>query len=193
MKIIDVSHHNGRIKWLTVSKNVDQAFIKATEGSTYADPMFIKNAIAAHTAGIKIGYYHFATLNTHDVINDAKREANWFLYNISLAPINNLPLVLDIETNKIGASKKEVLTFIHHFILRLINADYIDFMIYSYTSFLNDNLPKDHDLGKYKLWLADYNEPHFVPVGWDRITLLQYTDKGKVNGITGNVDLNRYL
>lgn len=191
--VIDISHHNGKIKWLTASKEVDSVFIKATEGANYVDPMFIKNAIAAHTAGIKTGYYHFATLcNTH-VETDAKIEANWFIENIKKVPIASLPLALDFEDSEITLNKADSLTFITTFFGELFAHGYYDYMLYSGTSFLNAHLPHNHNLGHISLWIADYNEPYFVPVGWDKITLLQYTDKGKVNGIGTNVDLNRYV
>lgn len=193
MKIVDVSHHNGRIKWQLASKEVEAVFIKATEGINYVDPMFIKNAIAAQAAGIKAGYYHFATLRTTHVETDAKNEANWFLYNIKKAPFPALPLVLDFEDTQIILNKDDSFKFISTFFAQLVVNGYHDYMLYGGTHFLNEHLPEDHNLGCVPLWLADYTEPYFVPNGWDKITLLQYTDKGKVNGITGDVDLNRYI
>lgn len=193
MKTIDISHHNGRIKWQAVSKDVSAVFIKATEGRTYVDPMFIKNAIAATQNGIKVGYYHFATLRTHNAALDAKIEANWFIENIKKAPTPLLPLVLDFEDTEIVLNKTDSLTYINTFFASLVVNGYRDYMLYSGTHFLNDHLPDNHNLGCVPIWIADYNEPHFTPNGWDKITLHQYTDKGKVNGITGNVDLNRYI
>lgn len=191
--IIDISHHNGKINWQSISKEVDCLFIKATEGTSYVDSMFLKNAIAAHDAGIKTGYYHFATLRSQQVYNDAKTEAYWFLGNIKKAPIPSMPLVLDFEDEKINLSKADSLLFITTFFGELLSHGYNDVMLYGGTSFLNAHLPANHNLGHIPLWIADYNEPSFVPVGWDKITLLQHTDKGKVNGIVGYVDLNRYI
>ncbi len=190
---IDISHHNGKIKWQEVANEVDQCFIKATEGSTYVDPMLIKNAIAANTAGIKTGYYHFATPRSHEVETDAKNEANWFIENIKKAPNPGLPLVIDFEDTEITLNKNEALLFINTFFRQLILNGYHDFMLYGGTSYLNDHLPANHNLGHIPLWLADYNEPYFVPVGWDKVTLHQHTDKGSITGIKGNVDLNRYV
>ena len=36
---IDVSHHNGKIKWKQVS-DVEFVYVKATEGAKYADPLY---------------------------------------------------------------------------------------------------------------------------------------------------------
>lgn len=191
--VIDVSHHNGRIKWLTVAKTVDQVFIKVSEGRDYVDPMFIKNAIAANTAGIKIGYYHFATLRSTNVETDAKIEANWFIENIKKVQTPLLPLVLDFEDTEIILNKADSLLFIHTFFAELTVNGYHDHMLYGGPFFLDDHLPHDHDLGCIPLWLSDYRATYGMPKGWDKITLLQYTDKGKVNGIGTNVDINRYL
>lgn len=191
--VIDISHHNGKINWFTVVKTVDSVFIKATEGNSYVDPMFIKNAIAATTAGIKVGYYHFATPRSTTPEIDAKKEANWFVENIKKVPIAHLPLALDFEDSEIVLTRTDALIFINTFFNCLISYGYHDFMLYGGTSFLNQHLPANHNLGHIPLWIADYNEPNFVPTGWDKITLLQHTDKGKVDGIVGYVDLNRYI
>ncbi len=191
--VIDVSHHNGKINWSKVAKTVDSVFIKATEGSNYVDPMLIKNAVGGDTNGIKVGYYHFATLNSQDVVIDAINEAEWFMSNIKKAVAPSLPLVLDIETNKLKISRPKVLAYIQAFFRQLKLSGYEDYMLYSYTSFLNENLPSQHPLGAIRLWLADYNGSYVIPKGWKEIYLHQYTDKGKVDGIKGNVDINRYV
>ncbi len=190
---IDISHHNGKVNWQTVALTVDSVFIKVSEGATVVDKRLIENAIAATDHGLKVGYYHFATPRSHDVENDAKTEANWFIENIKKCPEPTLPLVLDFEDEKIVLNKTDSLLYINTFFRQLILNGYHDFMLYGGTSYLNDHLPANHNLGHIPLWIADYNEPHFTPVGWEKITLLQYTDKGKVEGVTGNVDLNRYV
>lgn len=194
MKTIDVSHHNGIIKWPQVAKTVGEVFIKATEGASFIDPRLRRNASGAHQEGIKVGYYHFATLNSKDVVTDAKIEAKWFLAAIGKLHKNSLPLVLDVEDSSIRIKKVRlnVALYIDTFFYQLELAGY-SYMLYSTTSFLNYYLPAKHGLSDIKLWIADYNEPHFVPKGWGKIHLLQYTEKGRVVGITGNVDINRYL
>lgn len=191
--VIDVSHHNGLIDWETVKKTVSQCFIKSTQGVTFRDPMFIRNAIAATETGIQVGYYHYATLNSHNVELDAQDECKWFIANVKKVPLGRLPLVLDLEDEKCTLSKQDVFLYVKSFFRHLVLNGYHDYLLYSCTSFLNRHLPPNHNLGYVKLWIADYNEPHFTPHGWEDIHLLQYTDKGKVEGIKGYVDLNRYL
>ena len=88
MNGIDISHHNGSINWIKVinsSFKPEFVYIKCTQGIDYKDPLFLKNAKDAKASGIKIGYYHFASLNNDDIIADASKEAKWFLSNVKIA------------------------------------------------------------------------------------------------------------
>ena len=47
------------------------------------------------------------------------------------------------------------------------------------------------ELGQYPLWLARYADiPGFLPGGWRTWSFWQFTAKGRVPGIDGEVDLN---
>jgi len=193
---IDTSHHNDVIDWKAVAKDpqgVSFAYLKATEGTGYIDPKFYTNAQNAANAGLKIGFYHFATLNTDNVVPDAKAEAAFFMASIAKAPKTELPLVLDIETNKAGLDKEEVLVWINTFFAELEKAGFKDPVLYSYTPFLNSNLPPKHGLGNRRLWLAAYvnKQVPLLPNGWKDYWLWQYTAKGTIPGIKTTVDLNK--
>ena len=57
---IDVSNHNGTIKWEQVAEDDYQfAYIKASEGKTHRDPAFARNVKSAQRAGLLVGAYHF--------------------------------------------------------------------------------------------------------------------------------------
>ena len=65
---VDVSHHQGSIDWdALVADGTDFAYIKATEGGDWTDPMFGSNWQAAGKAGVLRGAYHFFTLCTPGV------------------------------------------------------------------------------------------------------------------------------
>lgn len=198
MNGIDVSANNGNIDWNKVKQNVvpiDFVFIKSSEGIGYTDPKFLTNAKECNRVGIKCGYYHFASLNTLNDVPDAKAEADYFLSVIKNAPAPKLPIVLDIETNKVGLDKPHVLEWINTFFNELKLKGYNDYALYSYTPFLNSNLTSNHGLGNIKLWIAAYtNTPSpKLPVGWDKYWIWQYSSNGKIFGINGNVDLNKTI
>src|SRR6056300_850552 len=60
---IDVSHHQGNIKWSSVKKwnkhAIQFVYIKATEGATYQDPKYHYNISQASKHGLKVGSYHY--------------------------------------------------------------------------------------------------------------------------------------
>jgi lysozyme len=195
---IDLSHNNGTIDWnlvLTNNPPVDFCYMKATQGVGYTDPMVKVNSNAAKTAGIKIGYYHFASVNKIDSITDAASEADYFSSVLKTLPASDLPLVLDIETNEANLDKNRIVNYITSFFSQMNKSGNSNLALYSYAPFLNTNLPPNHTLGFIKLWLAQYNNhpsPN-IPNGWKSVWLWQYTDKGIVSGIHGNVDLNKAL
>ncbi|MCW3845900.1 GH25 family lysozyme [Sphingomonas sp. LB-2] len=61
-----MSHHQGVIDWTAVARQrqVDFAYIKASEGGTSRDPMFEVNWKGAGAAGIARGAYHYFSLCT---------------------------------------------------------------------------------------------------------------------------------
>lgn len=194
---IDASHHQGHILWGEVAKDkqeIGYAFLKATEGQNYVDSALKYNATEAKKAGLKISYYHFATLNTPNIIPDATAEAIFFVSTIKKCPIPDLPIVLDIETNKAGLSPDQVQLWIKTFFLELSNLGYTDYLLYSYTPFLNANLPSKHQFGNIRLWLAAYTNsltPR-LPNGWNEYFIWQYSAKGRVKGISTECDMNRF-
>ncbi len=193
---IDVSHNNGRVNWALVAMNlpkIDFAFIKATEGATAADREFLNNVAGCKAKGILWGAYHFATFNSQDVVADAKAEAAFFIKRVQLAGKPDLPLVLDIESNKaLSLTTDEVNKYVQAFIKELLLAGY-QVAIYSSPGFLNSNLPLNHQFGKYPLWVADYTGAINKVNGWKSYWIHQYTDKGKCLGVGTTCDLNRVL
>ena len=192
---IDVSHHNGKINWSEVAKNtprVDYVFIKATEGRDFMDKKFLVNSKEAKLAGLQVGYYHFASLNNRDVLTDATEEARDFVDAIKYAPKPDLPPVLDIEENDHKFSPSEIVKWVNKFMMEMDRLGYPDVIIYSYSPFLRANLPAGHPFGRFKLWLAGYVHISrlVIPHGWTRYYIWQYSAKGRVRGIVGDVDLN---
>lgn len=89
---VDVSSYQGNIDWETLAaQDIHFAFIKATEGSGYADEYFAYNYRQAQKTGLRIGAYHFFS---YDSPGEAQAE-NF----IKLVPKieNMLPPVIDVE------------------------------------------------------------------------------------------------
>lgn len=191
---IDVSHFNGPINWTEVATTQVFAYIKATQGVGYIDPMCVTNANGISSTSLLFSYYHFATLeNTGNVTGDAQQQANWFTQTISKLPQCTLIPMLDIEANAGNLTPTQVQTWISAFLAQMKSNGFPLVFIYSYPSFLNSNLPPTHPFGSLPLWIADYTtapQPT-LPNGWSSYVIWQHSDAGKVLGVSTNCDLDR--
>ncbi|HWR23855.1 MAG TPA: GH25 family lysozyme [Feifaniaceae bacterium] len=62
---VDVSAYQGEIDWETLSgQDIQFAFLKATEGSTFVDKKFSYNWEHAHKAGLRAGAYHYMSFDS---------------------------------------------------------------------------------------------------------------------------------
>jgi lysozyme len=194
---IDLSHNNGTINWTKVKASqpaLSFVYLKATQGVGYKDPAAVTNATGATQAGIKLGYYHFASLNNIlDIPGDASSEAKYFDSILKTLPPAQLIPVLDIETNEKNLNTQQVQQWITTFLATMNSLGHKEVMLYSYKPFFDANLPVNHPFGNLPLWLAQYRNvaAPSLPVGWTKFTIWQYTDKGIVTGINGNCDLNK--
>lgn len=195
---IDVSHNNGTIDWTKVETSNPAnsfAFIKATEGVGYVDPMCQTNATAvSQKTKLRFGYYHFASLNNStNVPKDATDEANWFVQTMQTMPEASLVPVLDIERNDSKLTPTQVQEWISAFMSQMDVLGFPKVILYSYVSFLNDNLPQGHPFGSLPLWIAHYTSAAqpTIPHGWTNYTLWQYSASGAVNGVSTQCDLDK--
>lgn len=195
---IDVSHFQNKIDWIAVSKSIpklDFVYIKSSTGVGSADPKSLYNAVNAKKNGLKIGYYHYCSLNNKDDVQDAKDEAKWFAQVLKMLPYPDLPVVLDIE-DEAGAfanhlTPAQILEWITTFFATLPGYGLRDYALYSYQPFLDEHLPPNHGLGNIKLWVAQYRSVLTLPKGWSSAWLWQYDNAGTVSGINTKVDLNK--
>lgn len=109
-KCLDVSHHQGPIKWSLVAKaGYKLAFIKATQGTRFVDSLFYKNCDAAQDVGILVVPYHFinnepANIQAGHFINVAKLR-NQSPYMLDWEQLDNsLPNIKIVE--EMGESLK---------------------------------------------------------------------------------------
>ncbi|RWS13722.1 hypothetical protein B4U79_17958 [Dinothrombium tinctorium] len=211
---IDVSKWQGNINWPQVAKSgIKFAFVKATEGVTYTDPKMRENFLRATSANLyvkslikKVGVYHFARPDR----NAAAREANAFYTKTKhLVTKTTLLSALDIESNPKGKqcynlNKKQMSSWIKTFIETYKNLTGSNLIIYTNTNFwntcvgksLSNVCQKNGNRHTCPLWLARYNrQAGQIPKAaqmWSTWTFWQYTDKGRVNGIRGSVDRNKF-
>lgn len=188
-KGIDVSYAQGDIDWEKVSKSgVEFAIIRAGRGRAGSknemkeDDYFRQNIEGAQKYGIDVGVYFYSYATS---VSEAKEEARFLLDIIDGYQIQ-YPVILDMEEEfQAGISTKKLTKMIEAFFEVLMEADYFP-MFYSYKSWLEENLDMTI-LDKYAIWLAQVGDTVTYEGGY---YIWQYSFKGKVDGISTDVDLD---
>lgn len=196
---IDVSYWNAGIDWPKV-RATGQRFVvsKATEGDGYRDPSLVNNWLGAKSAGLLRGAYHFFRCNV-----DPKKQAdNYINYIRTLKDDGEFPPVLDLETHD-NVKKEKIIPAVKTWLDRVEAAFGKKPIIYSGFYFLKDYLSEAGGgppawAKDYPLWLAQYPDSYVegmqpsLPKGWFSWTIWQYSEKGRLNGINANVDLDLF-
>ena len=186
---IDVSKWNGSIDWKKVKNSgISYVIIRcgyrgSTTGALIEDPTFKKNIQGAVNAGLKVGVYFFSQA-TNEV--EAIEEASMTLSLISGYKIS-YPIFLDVEPSggrgdKIDSSTRTQV--INAYCNTIRNSGYTA-GVYANKSWLETKFSPGSVNGK--IWLAQYAANPTYGGGYQ---MWQYTSKGSVSGISGNVDMN---
>ena len=186
LKGIDVSEHQGVIDWAKVAKDgVQFAVIRAGYGRELSqkDKQFERNYAGAKAAGIKVGAYWYSYA---DSVEHGEQEARTCL-KVLEGKRFELPIFFDQEYEKsILALSNKTRTDIVLKFLETVKGAGRKVGLYSSTNFISTKLQADR-LTAYPLWLAEYGSKlHYTGKVW----AWQYTSKGRVAGIRGNVDCN---
>ncbi|MDO4199851.1 MAG: GH25 family lysozyme [Clostridia bacterium] len=183
---IDVSKWNGNINWKKV-KNAGISFAIVREGYGKKDPKqidkkFKENINGAKSVGIPTGVYHYSYA---DSVEDAVNEAHFCLENIQGLKLE-YPIVFDIEDKEqLKLDNRQRTDIVKAFCGEIEKNGYYA-MFYCNANWLRNYLYKDELLSKYDLWLAQWD----VDVPYVSCGIWQKSDKGHIDGISGNVDLN---
>jgi lysozyme len=195
-KGIDVSKFQGEIEWQDVaSAGVSFAFVRASRGTSYADPMYQENRTEARAWGIVVGAYHAANPSgdARTEAEHARAEAEHFLAAAKPGP-GDLRPVLDIERTD-GPRGNALLTWLWEWLRRVEQEVHAKPIIYTSPSFWREVAGDTHEFAHagYPLWIAHYTkpgDPPSIPGGWKNYGFWQYSDKGQIPGIRGDVDLD---
>ena len=179
----DASHYN-KILWDKVPQSVKFAYLKATEGATYADSTFRENAKMATDLGLSLGAYHFTKF-----ANSPYLEAANFLNETSNLSVSDV--FLDLEYRKTSLKSSAIAEWVVE-ICKTINGVHTDAEVGIYTSknYLREMALQPYtEIAQYKLWAADWKEqPYVYP--WETWHSWQYSSTGQVDWAEGNLDLN---
>ena len=177
----DISHYDGILskKNFKDIKESGQSFvyIKLTEGSGYLDPTASYNAEMAKEAGIWHGFYHFFdTANVNSQVEHFITHLDILKYT----PHVNLPPVLDYEI----PANLETEDNLNTFLSKLKEKYGVLPVLYASPGNIVNMKFVDHHL-----WVAEYGVKEPSIKHW---AFWQYTDTGKLPGLSNDFDLNKF-
>ncbi len=189
---IDVSKWNGDIDW-DKAKNagVEFAIVRAgyrgsVTGSLVQDIYFDANMKGAAVSGVPVGVYFFTqATNEVEAVEEASAVLSWVReYDITY------PIFIDTEgaggNGRADGLGIDMRTLVCEAFCRTIeNAGYQS-GVYASRNWYNNNLHTQR-LENYYIWLAEYRS---APLYQGYYRMWQYSSKGRIDGIEGNVDMN---
>jgi lysozyme len=190
-KGIDVSKFQGNVNWQKVKNaGVSFGFARAIDDKTgtTADPKFDRNWQGMKDNGILRGAYYFLRPN-----RNMKRAAELFVSIVGELGEGDLPPVLDVESAD-GASAAHILDDIEEWMTIVEKELKREIIIYTFRPFWEKTLGNTKRFTDRALWIAHFTsaaQPNFPGV-FPRYSFWQFTEKGSISGVTGNVDLDRF-
>lgn len=184
---IDVSKHNGKIDWAKVAtdQRIQFVYIKATEGATRTDAMYQRNIDQARAQGIKVGSYHFFIS-----WRSAKEQFENFRRQVNFSEQDLIPMI-DVEEQGCRTATRAALQKNLNEFIQLIKQEYGVYpLLYSQYRFYNDNLAPEFN--KYHIFIARYSTSKPTLRGKGKYNIWQFTENGRVDGISTPVDLDRF-
>lgn len=184
---VDVSHYQGEINWEQMAKeDIRFAYIKATEGSSHKDEKFDQNWNGAQTTDLRIGAYHFFSLDSSGL-----GQAQNFCETV--VPVDNmLPPVVDVEpyggySDPYALDKEKMLSELGIFLENVETYYSMKPMIYTTEEWLS---VIQEQFAEYDVWIRDvYGKPD-ASINW---TFWQFSNRHVLSGYSGAeryIDMN---
>lgn len=178
---VDVSHYQGTIDWEKLAgQNLDFAFMKATEGSSYIDECFYDNWKEAEKTDLCIGAYHFFSFDS-----DGGKQAQFYIDTVGdltgkMAPAVDVEYYGDKESNP--PPKDEVVRQLSKMLDTLEEHYQIKPVIYTTYTVYNRYIKDEFE--EYPLWIRNVYYPPLFSLG-NKWTFWQYTDTAVLDGYKG--------
>lgn len=184
---IDVSAFQGAIDFARVREAGKTAvYIRATLGTDYVDPRMEENYAGARDNGLLVGFYHYVTARSTDA---AVEEARFFVDTIRGKHVD-LRLAMDFESFG-NLADAQINAIARAFLDAVVQESGKEAVIY--TGAFRARTLWDAALARdYPLWVAEYGAEPEDNDKWAGWVGFQYSSTGRVNGISGNVDLDRF-
>lgn len=197
--VIDVSGWQGDIDWAKAKADgVEGAIIRLGYGEgNNADKKAQRNISECKRLGIPFGIYWYSYADTPALAKEEGTDVVAKLKQFGVNPSDlAYPVYYDLEKwtwegHKPPTDPNVYNNIVNNWYSALQSAGYKNLGVYSYTSYLQGPL-KHADIYAKTTWVAQYG----ARMGFDSFPTnsrgWQYTSTGKVDGISGNVDMNAF-
>ena len=197
--VIDVSGWQGDIDWAKAKADgVEGAIIRLGYGEgNNADKKAQRNISECKRLGIPFGIYWYSYADTPALAKEEGTDVVAKLKQFGVNPSDlAYPVYYDLEKwtwegHQPPTDPNVYNNIVNNWYSALQSAGYKNLVVYSYTSYLQGPL-KHVDIYAKTTWVAQYG----ARMGFDSFPTnsrgWQYTSSGKVNGISGNVDMNAF-
>lgn len=197
--VIDVSGWQGDIDWAKAKADgVEGAIIRLGYGEgNNADKKAQRNISECKRLGIPFGIYWYSYADTPALAKEEGADVVAKLKQFGVNPSDlAYPVYYDLEKwtwegHKPPTDPNMYNNIVNNWYSALQSGGYRNLGVYSYTSYLQGPL-KHADIYAKTTWVAQYG----ARMGFDSFPTnsrgWQYTSSGKVNGISGNVDMNAF-
>lgn len=192
---IDISEFQGDIDWEAVKEDgisfamIRLGFRGSESGKLVLDSRFKENLKGAKRAGLDVGVYFFSQAVTPE---EAIEEARYVIRHIRGKGVR-YPVAYDMEpidgTERAAKLNKQQKTEATDAFCQVIDRNGYTPTVYGNPQWLNKHIDLGY-LTKYDVWLAHYTE---ITSYGKPFCMWQYTDSGRVDGISGHVDMNLYF
>lgn len=184
---IDVSEIQGKINWKSVTlRKIKFAMIRATYGTSGIDSQFEENIKNISFTGINAGAYHESSASN---VLEATEEASHFIRTVKPYKLR-YPLAIKYENESVMETGKKLTTDILLAFVRVIkNAKYYP-ILYGDVEWIKSyfDMTQAEDLD---IWISDLSvQPKIYPSYDKNVTIWQHSNRGKIPGIAGNVNLD---
>ena len=185
---VDVSYYNGTIDWARVNAAGNEfAFIRISDGTGFRDPQFTANWAGARAAGMVRGIYQFFRPT-----QDVAAQADMVIAAVGTPAPGDLPPVIDVEATG-SLSPATLASKVRAWVDRVKAGTGLDPIVYTGKYFWRDQVGGPTSFAGNALWIAQYTSlcPDLT-APWDTWAFWQYSESGKVAGMSGAVDLDRF-
>lgn len=197
--VIDVSEWQGDIDWAKAKADgVEGVIIRLGYGEgNNADKKAQRNISECKRLGIPFGIYWYSYADTPSIAKEEGADVVAKLKQFGVNPSDlAYPVYYDLEKwtwegHQPPTDPNVYNDIVNNWYSALQSAGYKNLGVYSYTSYLQGPL-KHADIYAKTTWVAQYG----ARMGFDSFPTdsrgWQYTSSGKVDGISGNVDMNAF-